>query len=138
MHALSNGLTVWCNINLKVSIIDTFEFRFQIIRIWYAEFKKHNAMLEVLYYPRRQPKTEQNHVNTVLLSPQKGMRNYAIFIDLIVISAVCSQRYETYCTHTHLAKHVAFCTGLNLFTPFSDNIAPESMFFHFLVHHWIP
>ena len=74
MYALTNGHTIFRNSNLRVDMISSAEFRFEVIRVWYALFKKYNAKQEILHYPSRQPRTRQN-VKSVTLSPRKG-RNF--------------------------------------------------------------
>ena len=78
MYALVNGHAIRHNSNLRENTIDSSEFRFEIIRTWYAKFKLHNAKAEVLHYPLRQPWTRRD-LSTVLLSPRKGMIISVVF-----------------------------------------------------------
>ena len=80
MYVLVNGHTVWANSNLRSKKYESSDFRFEIIRIWYAKFKVFNARQEVLHYPLRQPRTRRK-VTTVILSPRKGKQtsNVSVF-----------------------------------------------------------
>ena len=56
MYVLVNGHTLWQNSpNLMCNVtrenMSQSEFRFAVIRIWYAMFRKTNGRIEVLHYP---------------------------------------------------------------------------------------
>ncbi len=50
MDALVNAHALWNNSNLRVNPVESADFRFEFIRIWYAVFKHHNARSEILHY----------------------------------------------------------------------------------------
>ena len=78
VYALVNGYAIWNNNSLRENTIDSSEFRFEIIRTWYAKFELHNAKPGVLHYLSRQPWTRCD-LSTSLLSPSKGMIILVVF-----------------------------------------------------------
>ena len=94
MYAPTNGHTIFRNSNLREDMISSAEFRFEVIRVWYALFKMYNAKQEIMHYPSRQPRTRRN-VKSVTLSPRKGKNfvqtYYADFLNGDKVS-ICNQR----------------------------------------------
>ena len=100
MYALVNGHAIWNSSNLRENTIDSSEFRFEIIRTWYAKFRLHNAKRqEVLHYPSRQPWTRRD-LSTVLLSPRKGMIISVVFWFFSFVPIEAGLRWSTFFERT--------------------------------------
>ena len=69
-YALTDGHTIFRNSNLREDINSSTEFRFEVIRVWFALFKMYNAKQEISHYPSRQPRTRRN-VKSVSLSKNR-------------------------------------------------------------------
>ena len=78
-YALVNTHTVWLNsLNLISSISrddrSSSNFRFRIIRAWYAKCRMHNCRSEILRNPTSASKCKRN-IESVLMSPRRGRHN---------------------------------------------------------------
>ena len=51
------------------------EFRFAVIRIWYAIFRKTNGRMEVLHYPVNKQTHHRQSLAMTVASPRKGTHN---------------------------------------------------------------
>ena len=77
MYILVNGHTLWRNSpNLMCNVtrenMSQSEFRFAVIRIWYAMFRKTNGRIEVLHYPVNK---HRRSLAMTVTSPRKGTHN---------------------------------------------------------------
>ena len=82
MYVLVNGHTLWRNNpqlleGLSKDSTSQSEFRFAIIRIWYAMYKKTNGRDEVLHYPFNKQRHHRRKLATTLASPRKGHHDSA-------------------------------------------------------------
>lgn len=81
MYVLVNGHTLWRNSLIDGKTRDECtqsSFRFEIIRVWYAVFKKSNGSMGILHYPSRKLSTRKWTVDMILMSPRKGHHNQQI------------------------------------------------------------
>ena len=77
MYVLVNGHTLWRNSNhltqgMSKDGISQSEFRFAVIRVWYAMFRKTNGRTEVLHYPANMQAKHRKRLASTLMSPRKG------------------------------------------------------------------
>ncbi len=77
MYVLVNGHTLWRNNpNLTEGVSrdsqSQSEFRFAVIRVWYALFKKTNGRDEILHYPGNKQRNHRRMLSATLMSPRKG------------------------------------------------------------------
>ena len=77
MYVLVNGHTLWRNSQNLIAgktrdACTQSSFRFEIIRAWYAMFKKSNGRMGILHYPSRKLSTHKRTVEMTLMSPNKG------------------------------------------------------------------
>ena len=80
MYVLVNGHTLWRNSpNLMCNItrenMSQREFRFAVIRFWYAMFRKANGRMEVLLYPVSKQTHHRRCLAMTVTSPRKGTHN---------------------------------------------------------------
>ena len=88
MYVLVNGHTLWRNspdlmCNVTRENMSQSEFRFAVIRVWYAMFRKTNGRMEVLHYPVKRTHHWRSLAMTVT-SPRKGTHNIKEFPRKIV------------------------------------------------------
>ena len=80
MYVLVNRHTLWRNSpNLMCNVtrenISQSEFRFVVIRIWYAMFRRTNGRMEVLHYPVNKQTHHRRSLAMTVTSPRKGTHN---------------------------------------------------------------
>ena len=78
-YALNNGHCVWQNspnliANVSRDDRSISEFRFKVVRAWYARCQMYNSKTELLQQPN-QPTNWRRKVEHVLLSPRRGRHN---------------------------------------------------------------
>ncbi len=76
MYCLQNSYTLWRNSpnlfqNVKATKKTSAEYRFDVVRAWYAECKMHNGRPSVLHYGGSKKKNKRT-VQSCLMSPRKG------------------------------------------------------------------
>ena len=77
MYVLVNGHTLWCNQQNLIAgktnhTGSQSAFRFEVIRIWYALYRKTNGSADVLHYPKVRLRTNKRSLEMTLASPRKG------------------------------------------------------------------
>ena len=70
MYVYVNGHTLWRNMEGNASLSQS-EFRFSIIRHWYAMYRKTNGSKESLHYPSYKPSTHRRKLSATLMSPRQ-------------------------------------------------------------------
>ena len=84
MNVLVNEHTFWRNspnlmCNVTKENMSQSEFRFAVIRIWYAMFRKTNGRIEVLHYPVNKQTHHRQSLAMTVTSPRKGTHNIHTF-----------------------------------------------------------
>ena len=77
MYVLVNGHTIWRNSPnaLQITSRDNLaqsEFRFSVIRVWYALYRKTNGRMDVLCYPLNRQTHHKRKLAMTVTSPRKG------------------------------------------------------------------
>ena len=74
MYGLNNMYTLWRNspdLDDFERVSDIADFRFSVVRMWYAVAKKFSGRLEVLHYPLTKSRNKRC-MEVTILSPPKG------------------------------------------------------------------
>ena len=73
------GETALISCNVTRENMSQSEFRFAVIRIWYAMFRKTNGTIEVLHYPVNKQTHHRRSLAMTVTSPRKGPTPYKEF-----------------------------------------------------------
>ena len=117
MYVLVNGHTLWRNSNhlaqgMSKDAISQSEFRFAVIRVWYAMYRKTNGRTEVLHYPANIQARHRRPLRSTLMSPRKGshaagkiLQSETSSEDRRLRCRICKRKSSFKCTKCSSAGH---------------------------------